>query len=149
MKPIHRVKEHLILMWVSGHAGIQGNEKADQHAKAALWGETNKNYKTVAEDWENWIRKKQEVIKEAGWTSSDNPMVTVKPRIKKNNSAQALSRRDRVIISRLRMGYTHRYRVDLNPSPECGDCGARLTVDHLLWDCPTFRRQRIECNISK
>jgi hypothetical protein len=37
----------------------------------------------------------------------------------------------------------------LHPSPECEDCGARLTVDYLLWDCPTFRRQRIECNISK
>jgi hypothetical protein len=79
-------------------------------------------------------------------------MVTVKPRIKKKNGAQAHSRRDQVIISRLRMGYTrltHGYRVDLNTSPKCGDCGARLTVDHLLWDCPTFRWQRIECNISK
>jgi hypothetical protein len=80
-------------------------------------------------------------------------MVTVKPRIKKNNGTQALTRRDHVIISRL-MGYTrltHGYQVDLNPSLECGcgDCGARLTVDHLLWDCPTFRRQRRECNISK
>jgi hypothetical protein len=77
-------------------------------------------------------------------------MVTVKPRIKKNNGAQALTRRDQV--SRLRMGFTwltHGYQMDLNPSPECGDCGARLTVDHLLWDCPTFRVQRIECNISK
>jgi ribonuclease HI len=26
---IHREKEHLILMKVPGHAGIQGNEKAD------------------------------------------------------------------------------------------------------------------------
>jgi hypothetical protein len=72
--------------------------------------------------------------------------------IKKNNGAQALTRKDQVIISRLRMGYTrltHGYREYLNPSPECGDCGARLTVDHLPWDCSTFRRQRIECNISK
>jgi hypothetical protein len=93
-------------MWVPGHAGIQGNEKAKQHAKATLQGETNKNYKTVAEDWKNWIRKKQEGIRQAEWTSSDNPMVTVKPRIKKNNGAQALTRKDQVIISRLRMGYT-------------------------------------------
>jgi hypothetical protein len=87
MNQIYREKEHLILMWVPGHAGIQGNEKADQHAKAALQGETNKNYKTVAEDWKNWIREEQEGIRQAEWTSSDNPMVTVKPRIKKNNRA--------------------------------------------------------------
>jgi hypothetical protein len=49
MNQIHREKEHLILMWVPRHAGIQENEKANQHAKA----ETNKNYKTVAEDGKN------------------------------------------------------------------------------------------------
>jgi ribonuclease HI len=38
------------MMWVPGHAGIQENEKADQHANAALQGETNKNCKTVAKD---------------------------------------------------------------------------------------------------
>jgi hypothetical protein len=74
-----------------GHTGIQ---KADQHAKAALRGEINKNYKTGAEDWKNWIREKQEGIRQAEWTSSENPMVTVKPRIMKNNGAQALTRRD-------------------------------------------------------
>jgi hypothetical protein len=64
-------------MWVPG--------QGDQHAKAALQGETKKNYKTVAEDWKNWIRKKQEGISQAEWTSSDNKMVTVKPRIKKEH----------------------------------------------------------------
>jgi hypothetical protein len=86
-----------------------------------MQGETNKNFKTVAEDWKNSIREKQEGIRQAEWTSSDNPMVTVKPRIKKNNGG------DQVIILRLRMGYTrltHGYRVDLTSSPECGDCGA-------------------------
>jgi ribonuclease HI len=49
MNQIHRQKEHLILMWVPRYARIQGNEKADEHAKAALQGKTNKNNKTVAE----------------------------------------------------------------------------------------------------
>jgi hypothetical protein len=56
------------------------NEKADQLAKVALQRKTNKNYKTVAEDWKNYIREKHEGIRQAEWTSSDNPMVTVKPR---------------------------------------------------------------------
>jgi hypothetical protein len=53
-------------VWVPRHAGIQGNEKADQHAKTALQ-RTNKNYKTVAEDWKNWIREKEEGIRQAEW----------------------------------------------------------------------------------
>jgi hypothetical protein len=39
--------------------------------------------------------------------------------------------------------------MDLNSPPDCGDCGAGLTVDHLLWECPTLQRQRIECNIYR
>jgi hypothetical protein len=38
--------------------------------------------------------------------SSENPMVTLKPEIKRNNNTQTLTRREQVIVSRLRMGYT-------------------------------------------
>jgi hypothetical protein len=59
MNQIHREKEHLILMWVPAHAGIQRNEKADQHAEAARQGKTKKkSYKTVAEGWKKWIKEK-------------------------------------------------------------------------------------------
>jgi ribonuclease HI len=34
-------------MWVLGHVGIQGNKKANQHAKAAQKGETNKITRTT------------------------------------------------------------------------------------------------------
>jgi hypothetical protein len=97
-------------------AGIQGNEKADQHAKAALQGKTNKNYKTVAEDWKNWIREKQEGIRQAEWTSSENPMVTVKPRIKENNGTQALTRKDQVTSDSptgTRCTLIHRLNMDI------------------------------------
>jgi ribonuclease HI len=33
MNQIHRENEHLILMWVPGHAGIQRNEKAQKRQK--------------------------------------------------------------------------------------------------------------------
>jgi hypothetical protein len=61
----------------SGTCRVQENEKADHHAKAALQGDTNKNYKTVVEDWKKWISEKSKGIRQAEWTSSDNPMVTV------------------------------------------------------------------------
>jgi hypothetical protein len=49
MKKIYNLK--VVRMMNQIH---QGNEKADQHAKAAPQGETIKNYNTVAEDWKNW-----------------------------------------------------------------------------------------------
>jgi hypothetical protein len=61
-------------------------------------------------------------------------MVTVKPRIMKNNGAQALTRS--------RPGYNLETEDGLHPihpqvpdGLECGDSGARMTVDYLLWDC--------------
>jgi ribonuclease HI len=54
MNPIYRENEHLSLMWATGHAGIQGNEKTDQHAKAALISEIHQTHKTAPDDSKNW-----------------------------------------------------------------------------------------------
>jgi hypothetical protein len=53
-------------------------------------------------------------------------------------------------VLRLRMGsrLTHGHRVNLEPPSECGDCGCRLTVNHILWECQTFQKKRNECNLS-
>jgi ribonuclease HI len=53
-------------MWVPGHAGIQGNEKADQHAKSALKGEIDLTHKIVQDDWKNWDKKKKHEDKQNG-----------------------------------------------------------------------------------
>jgi hypothetical protein len=53
-------------------------EKADQHAKAALQEETRTTKPLQKTGKERIGRTRQ-----AKWTSSENPMVTVKPRIKK------------------------------------------------------------------
>jgi hypothetical protein len=70
-------------MLVPGHARILGNEKTDQHAKAALKGVIDRAHKTVSYDWKNWINKKQHERRQAEWASSENSMVTLKPDIKK------------------------------------------------------------------
>jgi hypothetical protein len=62
--------------------------------KRALQGETNKNYIAIAEDWKNWIREKQEGIRQAEWTSSENLMITVKPRILRKITAHRHSREE-------------------------------------------------------
>jgi hypothetical protein len=126
---IHRENEqHLNLMWVPGHSGIQGNEKADQYATPALKGEIAWTYKTVPDDWKNWIKKKQHERRQgqAEWASSENPMVTLTT--EKETTTHKHSRG----VSRLRMGYTrltHGHRVDVEPPP---DCGCRLIVNHIL-----------------
>jgi hypothetical protein len=58
-------------------------------------------------------------------------MVILKPEIKRNNNTQTLTKREQMIISKVKMGYTrftHGHRVDLESPPECGDCGCRLSA---------------------
>jgi hypothetical protein len=71
-------------MWVQGEAAFQGNEKADHYVKAHC---------KVKPTGKNRIRQKQERIRQPEWTSSDNPMVKVKTRIKKK-TAQRHSREE-------------------------------------------------------
>jgi hypothetical protein len=124
-------------MLVPRHVGIQINKKAAQHGTA----------KGNQQELQNRCRRLQKLDKgETGRNktsiSSDNPMVTVKPRIKKNNGAQALTRRDQFIISRLRTGHD-------SPTGTGWTLIHRLNGEIVALDCPTFRRKKIECNISK
>jgi hypothetical protein len=48
-----------------------------------------------------------------------------------------LSRKDQVVVSRLRTGYTratYRHVIEKTPSPECPFCRVLLTTEHILWE---------------
>jgi ribonuclease HI len=51
-----RLKKHITLLWVPGHMGIPGNEKADDEAKAALDDDLLQNEEYPPQDLQNWIK---------------------------------------------------------------------------------------------
>jgi hypothetical protein len=58
-----------------------------------------------------------------------------------------LSRKEQVVVYRLRKGYTrktHRNVIEKTPSPECPFCGVSLTTEHILWECMETTRERGE-----
>ena len=58
-----------------------------------------------------------------------------------------VSRRDAVIINRLKIGYsrlTHSYLLSGDDQPTCTKCDAVLTVKHILLDCPALRDVRLK-----
>ena len=58
---------------------------------------------------------------------------------------RSLSRRDAVIIHRLRIvhtRFTHSYLLSGTDQPECSDCHCPLTVKHILIGCPALTSSR-------
>jgi hypothetical protein len=55
-----------------------------------------------------------------------------------NTNTKTMTRREQVVISRLRTGYiraTHFAVMDKELSRECPFCAVNLTTNHILWHC--------------
>jgi lysophospholipid acyltransferase (LPLAT)-like uncharacterized protein len=67
------------------------------------------------------------------------------------NDTVELSRKEQVVISRLRTRYTratHRHIIEKTEIPDCPFCDVRLTTDHILWQCSETRNEKDECGIQ-
>jgi len=74
-----------------------------------------------------------------------NKLQSISPTIGVYQQVRSLSRRDAVIIQRLRIGHTrltHSYLLSGTDQPECSACHCPLTVKHILIECPALMRSR-------
>jgi hypothetical protein len=74
-----------------------------------------------------------------------------KPHRTNSIDTNAMKRRDQVVISRLRTGYTratHSQIINHEPPPECPYCNTKLTTDHILWTCKETEEKRNRNNIT-
>jgi hypothetical protein len=70
-----------------------------------------------------------------------------KKEIEWNIDTKKMKRRDQVVITRLRTGYTmatHGYII--NKQDNNSFCNVRLKVDHILWDCNETEAERQRAN---
>ena len=137
----------IIIVWVPGHAGILGNDKADALAKKSL--ELNdpfpmkfaiSNAKSIlAESLKN---RRQEL-----WTQASTPMLAIKPRLGPWATSHQKSRRREVALTRLRTGKV-RFSIKYNPVSResstkiCPYCRRNQTIRHVLIDCQTHEPHR-------
>ena len=149
----HLVRENFIVefCWLPSHVGISGNEKADDLAKAGLNLDEPRRLKVPFTDFKTNI---SDFIKQQWQNRWDykHRVRTLKlhyitPLIKPFYM-DVLSRRDEVIIHRLRIGHTrltHRYLMEdpFKIQPYCHYCDYdRISVHHILIECPYFTRIR-------
>jgi len=119
--------------------GILGNEKADTAAKSVLCILPFTRMKLPATDTYPRITKLifdewQEV-----WNScTGNKLHAIRPTVCGYKQKTCLSRRDSVLLNRLRNGHTrltHSFLLSDDDVPECGTCQCLLTVKHILVEC--------------
>jgi hypothetical protein len=73
---------------------------------------------------------------------------------KKNTNTKTMNRREQVVVSRLRSGYTRATHasvivIDKDLSTECPFCAVKITIDYILWDCKKTEITRLQMNITK
>jgi hypothetical protein len=76
--------------------------------------------------------------------STINKLRAVKPSVRAWQSSCCHTRRDEVILTRLRTGHTRLTHGFLlrGDAPVCAHCDSPLSVVHILIDCPVFQEAR-------
>jgi hypothetical protein len=137
-------------MWIPSHSGITRNERADEAAKNALAEDFNARELYPPQDLINWMKKTDAKNRQERWAQEEYTMRFRKETtIEWKDDSTNLSRKEQMLVSRLRTGYTRATNIHVKektPSPECPFCGVSLTTEHILWECTETTRDREKRN---
>jgi hypothetical protein len=132
----------VVFIWCPSHVGIPGNERADSLAKAALSSPRIADFPIPASDLRFAIKQLVFSKWQQEWDlEAHNKLHSVHPTIGPWPLCQRESRREEIVLARLRIGhthYTHGYLLRGEDQPECVACVCPLTVQHILLDCADF-----------
>jgi hypothetical protein len=152
----------VVMRWVPGHEGVEGNERADEEAKRAAKGETS-------HEWEIPIecrgvlpisraaeiqRHNAELNRQARAIFAKSPRAPFALEIVPTMTSAAFSRitkdmprRHTSLLVQLRTGHValnkYLHKIGKADSPLCPACrSTHETVHHYLFRCPAFGEQR-------
>lgn len=145
---LHEIKSSnktVVFIWIPSHIGIEGNDKADALAKIATTQTPNAEYPMRTIDLKNSIKKFMQNKWETQWRQVTSKFRSIKI------SADAwehenVSRRDQVVLTRLRIGHsrlTHVHLLINKRPPKCPMCATILTTKHILEECQPLQPFRI------
>jgi ribonuclease HI len=143
--------------WVPSHEGVEGNEKADEAAKAAAINKDGEALR-LREKFKGWsMARVQRTVTEAKWKETEEwwkaKFNSKRKRYKLNKKRRMhrlLGEAKKKIAGRyfqLKVGHAltgvYLERIKKKEGPECLWCGhKRQTTEHLFKWCPKWRKQQ-------
>ena len=145
-----------VFVWIPGHSGIAGNVRADYWANKAHDKTTTTYVKVGHREFVPHVRQCTTEYFAKLWHEYRHTLLkVVKRTIGYWSSSVRSSRKEEVLLARMRIGHTiltHKHVIDHQPPPACGLCRCPIDVAHILLDCRKFRRERrhlrAECRAS-
>ena len=105
-----KAKKDVKFCWVPSHSGLPGNEKVDALAKEALTLEKvdmDIQY-VVASDYNQTVRQRLKSKHQAAFNESiHNKLQQIQPSINYNSKIGVYSRKDEMVVTRLKIGHTY------------------------------------------
>ena len=140
---IHSKK--MIFCWIPSHIGIQGNDKADSLAKAAINMTPDKEFKTPYTDLKPKI--KQIVTKKWQQLWDENPhnkLFQIQPILKERKLDPNNTRRKETTFTRRRIGHTQLTQSFIlkEKLPPKSPCGNQYSIKHVLIECTKLNHTR-------
>nr|CAI5842026.1 unnamed protein product [Callosobruchus analis] len=135
----HRLFEQskqIMFLWTPG---IRGNELADEAARQATES-TITDVPLSLDDAKAALKVRVFDAWQREWKISNNYLKLFKPTIKKW-SPPPLTRREQVVLTRLRIGHTfltHSHLLLGNPPETCRRCEVLLTLNHIFLECSLY-----------
>ena len=139
----------ITVLWIPSHSGIEGNDTADKLAKEA----SKRLPEFIAcpyTDWFSVIKTKMQERWVQRWNTANTQLTKIIAEPTKMKKTK-MSRREQVVINRLKIGHTnltHGYLMNntvQEPRPTCRWCHVEpMSVEHVLVTCPQLSDVRVD-----
>ncbi|CAH1988891.1 unnamed protein product [Acanthoscelides obtectus] len=144
LRLLYNDKKRIKFLWVPSHTGIPGNEEADKEASRAALPSSRSVIRTPYQDLKGLIKVHITSLWQQKWNGSHSKLLAIAPDVNTRFTLPS-GRRNQIIMSRLRIGHTlvtHKHIFEGTDAPVCSTCNQRLTVVHILMECPTYQNAR-------
>lgn len=135
----------VVLIWIPSHVGIRGNKLADRAAKKATTIQLT-DHPVSHKDTIHYLKNKIKTSWDQKWTDITTTKLHDIRTSTSENVTMPTNRRDQVIITRLRIGYTrltHSHLFKKEPPKQCEYCESQpMSVKYILVECHALRGRR-------